>query len=78
MKKKNKTRVNISWIPAHVGLKGNERVDALAKQATVDGLELDVEIPPEELTQIIKREFFSESGLKNIIITPKANISNKF
>ena len=33
-------------------------MDALAKQATVDGVELDVEIPPEELTQIIKRELF--------------------
>lgn len=28
------TRVNLTWVKAHVGIEGNERADCLAKQAT--------------------------------------------
>lgn len=36
-----KKNIVLQWIPAHIGLVDNERVDLLAKQATVDGIPYD-------------------------------------
>ncbi|GBL84713.1 hypothetical protein AVEN_191157-1 [Araneus ventricosus] len=31
-------RISLSWVKAHIGIKGNEVVDTLAKEATTDGM----------------------------------------
>lgn len=34
--------VYLQWIPSHIGLKGNEQVDLLAKQAISDGIDVNI------------------------------------
>ncbi|CAH2102212.1 unnamed protein product [Euphydryas editha] len=34
--------VILQWIPSHIGLEGNEKVDILAKEASCDGVSSDV------------------------------------
>ncbi|KAK2712453.1 hypothetical protein QYM36_011219 [Artemia franciscana] len=50
-------KISFQWVPAHVGIKGNERVDREAKTAALEGQsELDVPTPriATQIEQIIK------------------------
>lgn len=38
----NNIDVILQWVPSHVGLRGNEEVDQLAKTSVVDGIELNI------------------------------------
>ncbi len=48
-------RVIFLWVPAHVGVKGNEAADRLAKQAVMDtSIEMTVSYNRYEIKAIIK------------------------
>ncbi len=50
-----KVRVIFIWVPAHVGVKGNEAADRLAKQAVMDtSIEMTVSYNRYEIKAIIK------------------------
>lgn len=49
-------RIEIVWIPAHVGIKGNEKADLLAKQATdKQNIDIKTEITAEESIPLIHK-----------------------
>ncbi len=49
-------RVIFIWVPAHVGVKGNEAADRLAKQAVMDtSIEMTVSYNRYEIKAIIKK-----------------------
>ncbi|KAG6442242.1 hypothetical protein O3G_MSEX002220 [Manduca sexta] len=41
--RESKKNVTLQWVPSHVGIKGNEVVDKLAKEATIDGVDYSCE-----------------------------------
>lgn len=47
--------VTIQWIPAHIGIEGNEIVDKVAKDAILMAESVEIKIPPEDLTRIHKQ-----------------------
>ena len=53
-------QVTFMWIPAHRGIKGNEDVDALAKQALMQEEVLCVPLSKSEAKGIIKRNIIKE------------------
>ena len=42
---KNNTGIELYWIPAHVGIQGNEMVAGIAKNATSDSVVHNCDIP---------------------------------
>ncbi|GBM94569.1 hypothetical protein AVEN_198319-1 [Araneus ventricosus] len=40
-----KARIRLGWVKAHIGIKGNEIVDTLAKEATTDGIPASLPFP---------------------------------
>jgi ribonuclease HI len=51
-------RVEVTWVPGHMGIEGNDRADELAKEAT----ELE---PITEITTIAKLHWQIHDRLKN-------------
>ena len=49
-----KSKINLCWTPAHVGIKGNEQADAMAKQAKTLPIK-NVYIPYSDIKPIIKQ-----------------------
>lgn len=50
--------ITFCWIPGHCGINGNERADALAKQAR-NQPKLDIPIPAQDVIKAIKRNIWS-------------------
>jgi len=49
------------WIPSHLGIKGNEKIDVLAQAATnKDEIYEDIELEVLEYNEIIKRHILSK------------------
>ncbi|GBM53669.1 hypothetical protein AVEN_51508-1 [Araneus ventricosus] len=40
-----KARIRLGWVKAHIGIKGNEIADTLAKEATTDGIPASLPFP---------------------------------
>ena len=53
---KSKQRLYISWIPAHIGICGNEAADKYAKQAILLNEKTDVPISPKRFKKITKNK----------------------
>lgn len=52
-------KIKLQWISGHVQLKENEEVDALARQAVVDGVPLSVLPLHSDYVKIVKKAMFS-------------------
>ena len=49
-----KSQVNFCWVPAHVGVPMNERVDTIARQAIQNPQIVDVQLPRSDIKSMIK------------------------
>ena len=60
LSKEGKT-ITLIWVPSHVGIRGNEMADCLAKEATKHP-EIEIEIMPEifDIKRTIRRELLNE------------------
>lgn len=57
---RNSKRISLFWIPAHVGIQGNERADQEAREACVSGLDTDLLMPGSDLRSGWKDRLFDD------------------
>ncbi len=55
--KQSRIEVHVMWVPAHVGIKGNEEADKIVKQAVDDEI-VEIELPHSirEIKSVIKEK----------------------
>ncbi len=71
-------QVTFVWVPAHIGVKGNEKVDKVAKKALKEGkVEMQIRISKAEVKCIIW-EKLTTNGKKCGIMRGKGDIYTKF
>nr|XP_012150584.1 PREDICTED: uncharacterized protein LOC105663804 [Megachile rotundata] len=59
-------RVGLAWIPAHVGITGNERANGVAKEYTVGEPEFWVKALWRDIKRVIVKEKWKESDERNL------------
>lgn len=56
IEKEGNRKVILAWIPAHIGINGNEIVDQLAKQGTEEECTRELKVPYGDLKEEYKKE----------------------
>lgn len=56
----NIMELKLQWVPSHIGLRGNEEADKLAKQAVTEGDEISIDPNYTELLYIYLKKCFSK------------------
>ncbi|GBN63173.1 hypothetical protein AVEN_9941-1, partial [Araneus ventricosus] len=73
-------KIRLGWIKAHIGIKGNEIADTLAKEATTDGIPASLPFPKSYLKNQLQQPSLSrwqvewdngETGISVYSIIPK-------
>lgn len=59
-------KIVICWVPAHIGVEGNEIADQLAKEATSEEHSEELEVPYEDLKSTYKKEMYEKTVTKII------------
>ncbi|XP_054287607.1 uncharacterized protein LOC129003340 [Macrosteles quadrilineatus] len=65
--------ISFQWIPSHIGLKHNETVDQLAKQAVTEGTEVkDISLPISDLKAYQKKRLLKQRNIRLQVSTKAA------
>lgn len=70
-----KPKIVIGWIPSHCGIKGNELVDGLAKEATNETPDERIKVPINDWKRIYKEEMGARTRNRN---ETEANYKGKY
>ncbi|GBM75932.1 hypothetical protein AVEN_155438-1 [Araneus ventricosus] len=67
-------RIRLDWVKAHIGIKGNEIADTLAKEATTDGIPASLPFPK----SFLKKQFYSSRSLIGKLSGIMVSLADRF